>query len=373
MSFLSQSQLTAPFRPALRLIREARVLPAAMRASGPRRLVALPAKPATDGAARLRVYDICQGLRGLGWTCLVLPPALTLVQRRRMVRLFGPDAILMQGARHPLNRPALYPGIPILYDMDDADFHLPHLSDLVREAMPRVSMVIAGSRYIADWALSHGAAHARVVWTGTSPGPGDPPPHTGRGLTVAWAQTRPMTYGSEALFVARVMAGVARQVPGVTLRLYDRRWDDPADFAAGFAAPGLTVDWRPPLGYGDYLKSFDDVAVGLAPLLPDAPFVQGKSFGKVLGYLDRGVPVVCSAAGEHPQFFDGDTAVMSDDESIWVRALVRLLNDPSERDRMARVARARFLKSLTTEVAAEQVSETLDAVLRDKPRAVPGD
>lgn len=48
----------------------------------------------------------------------------------------------MQGARYPLNRPDLYPGVPIVYDMDDADFHLRHLVDPVVCAMPDAACVL---------------------------------------------------------------------------------------------------------------------------------------------------------------------------------------------------------------------------------------
>ncbi|MXQ08418.1 glycosyltransferase [Alphaproteobacteria bacterium GH1-50] len=235
--------------------------------------------------------------------------------------------------------------------------------------MPGVATVIAGSRYVADWALANGAEQATVVWTGTRSLPSEPPGQEVRGLTVAWAQTRPMDYSNEAAFVARVMVRVAEAMPGVTLRLYDRREGDAADFAHGFAAPGLRVEWRPSMSYGDYLKSFEDVALGLAPLLPDAPFVRGKSFGKVLGYLERGVPVVCSDAGEHPAFFDPDTALMSNDEDVLVAGMIRLLAEPGARAEMARHARARFLDCLTSHAAAERVAKTLGALVQAMPLA----
>jgi hypothetical protein len=58
----------------------------------------------------LRIYTIAAALRPLGWRTAVLPPGLDLAQRQRLIRLIVPDVLVMQGARHPLNRPALYPG-----------------------------------------------------------------------------------------------------------------------------------------------------------------------------------------------------------------------------------------------------------------------
>lgn len=91
-------------------------------------------------------YGIAQALRELGWRTLVLPWKLTLAQRRRFLAWSRPDVVVMQGVRHGLNRPALYPDWPILLDMDDADFHLPHLAEPVRDAMGHVVGVIARSR-----------------------------------------------------------------------------------------------------------------------------------------------------------------------------------------------------------------------------------
>jgi len=104
-----------------------------------------------EGAALLRIYKVAQNLRDLGWRTLVLPWKLTLAQRHRFLARAAADIVVMQGARHALNRPELYPGQTILFDMDDADFHLPHLAEPIRASMPHVSAVIAGSAYIADW------------------------------------------------------------------------------------------------------------------------------------------------------------------------------------------------------------------------------
>jgi len=323
--------------------------------------VFLPGGP-PGGATLLRIYNMAEALRPLGWRTAVLPAKLGLAARQRCLAVAAPDVVVMQGARHALNRPVLYPGRPIVYDIDDADFHLPHLAAPVAEAMGQVAAVMAGSRYIADWALAHGASAAHVVWTGTPPSPGPRPPQAGRGPVVAWAQTRPMTYVREADLVARVMAKVAAARPGVTLRLYDRRPGDEPSFPARFAAPGLVVEWGRARPYADYLASFDDVALGLAPLCPESPFSRGKSFGKVLAYLDAGVPVIGSDAGEHAAFFTGATGVITDDENRWAGEIVRLLGDAPARGEMALAARAAFAERLSVAAAATGVARVLGAV-----------
>ena len=178
---------------------------------------------------------------------------------------------------------------------------------------------------------------------------------------IAWGQTRPMTYKREAVFVADVMRRLAKRHPGVTLRLYDRRPEDDPGFADTFQAPGLQVEWCKTSSISDYLASFDDVAIGLAPLATEAPFSRGKSFGKVLAYLDRAVPVVGSDACEHGRFFTPKTGVLSNDATHWVDALDRLLRDAAARQSMANAAFKAFQDRLSVAAAASGTDKVLQA------------
>ena len=313
-----------------------------------------------EGAALLRIYRVANGLRDLGWRAVILPPRLTLIQRQRLLGRIAPDVVVMQGARHALNRPALYPGYCIVFDMDDADFHLDHLAAPVRAAMADVAGVLAGSRYIADWCLGAGAPAADVVWTGTPVTSDARIPQEGRAPVVAWAQTRPMTYVREAAMVRDMMRALAARRPGITLRLYDRQPGDDPGFADSFHCAGLTVEWREKAKYSDYVRSFDDVAVGLAPLAWETPFSRGKSFGKVLAYLDRLVPVVASNGGEFTDFFDQRTGILASDSADWEVALERLLTRPALRQAMAVRAHAAFVERLSLPSVAQQT----DSILR---------
>ena len=343
--------LKAALRPTVRLLREVPVHRERLWQGGRGPMAVFLPAYGPEGAALLRIYAIAGALRDRGWRTLLLPPRLTLVQRHRLLARATPDIVVMQGARHGLNRPGYYPGQTILFDMDDADFHLPHLAGPLRAAMPRVAGVIAGSRYIADWCLTEGAPRADVLWTGAEVSPGPRPPQAERPPLVAWAQTRPMDYGAEAALVRGVLARLGARLPGVRFRLYDRRpGDDPA-FADTFAAPGVTVEWQKNCLYSDYLTALDDVSIGLAPLCPDEnPFARGKSFGKVLAYLDRGVPVVASDAGEHGAFFTERTGVISNDPAVWDQGCRDLLLTPALRQGMADRAFQAFRARLSLDV-----------------------
>lgn len=341
----------------------------ARRGRGPL-LACLPSR-GPEQSSLLRIYNLATALGGLGWGAVVIPPTLPFEQRQAVLAQLEPDIVLMQGARHPLNRPAFYPGHRIVYDMDDADFHLPHLAGPVAEAMPEVDAVIAGSAYVADWCVAAGARAAHVVWTGTPVSPRPRRPQAGRPPIVAWAQTRPASYVREAAMVRSVMARVASRRPGVTLRLYDRHATDDPAFAESFRCPGLTVEWCRTSRYRDYLASFDDVAVGLAPLCPESPFSRGKSFGKVLAYLDRNVPVVGSDACEHGRFFTADTGVITNDPEAWADGVVALLGTASMREAMAEQAFAAFVARLSTTAAAARVDAVLSGLCAGAPHDAP--
>ena len=329
-----------------------------------RKVVFMPAY-GREGAALLRIYKVAEGLKRSGWRVCVLPWKLTLDQRKRLLKAINPDVVVMQGVRHVFNRPAYYPGYPIVFDLDDADFHLPHLAEPVRDAMGQVHRVLAGSDYIARWCLKAGAAHADVVWTTAEVSSGSRKPQVMRPPVIAWAQTRPMTYKAEGALVARVMARVAAQVPGVCLRLYDRRGGDDPGYPKTFAAPGLSVEWVRAADYSTSLKSFDDVAIGLAPLCLQSRFSRGKGFGKILAYLDRKVVVVASDAAEPARFFTEETGALCGDEGQWVKAIVALLRDPGLRQAKADAGHAAFLRNLTLDRAVEQVSEILMRVVEE--------
>lgn len=332
-----------------------RVLPnrAFVSQTGPR-VVFMPAYGRT-GAARLRIYEIVENLRKAGRDVFILPWRFTLAQRRKWLASLAPDLVVMQGTRHPLNRPALYPGHEILLDLDDGDFHLPHLALSVCAAMGHVAGVMAGSAYIASWCRRAGAPQVDVVWTGAPVSRRARPPQDQRPPVVAWAQTRPMSYRHEADLLRQVMGQVARARPGTVLRLYDRRPGDDPGFADGFAAPGLRVEWQEQMGYERFLRSLDDVALGLAPLIPEDPFCRAKSFGKLLAYLDRHVPVVASDFGEPRTFFTPETGRLCTGGADWVAAITGLLENGTMRQRLAEAGFEAFQHRLSTPVSADHV------------------
>lgn len=354
----------AVFRPMVQVMREVPVHLDRVRRPGRGQpiLVLMPAY-GRHGAALLRIYNLVGGLRQAGWHVIVLPWRLSLEQRRRILASVSPDLILMQGARHVLNRPALYPGHDVMFDMDDADFHLPHLKAPVERAMREVRGVMAGSEYIADWCRRAGARQVDIAWTGAPVSTARRVPQAVRPPVIAWAQTRPMTYTREAALLRAVLQRVLRLRPDTVVRLFDRQPGDDPGFAESFRFGGGRVEWVSARSYSGYLRLLDDVAVGVAPLAPETPFSRGKSFGKILGYLDRHVPVVASRTGEPARFFTPETGILAKSVEDWCDALIRLLDDSAARADMAEAAFHAFQAQLSTAAASRRVDHLLRAVI----------
>ena len=344
-------------------LREAAVLPQALsRGRGPR--IAFFPSSTREGASLLRAWNMAEALRPLGWQTLVVPMQLEAGQRRRLMRLFAPDVILFQQCRHPLNDADHAMGLPWVLDCDDADFLDPAMTPRLEATAKGALGVVCGSRFIRDWAVGLNA-QAEVIWTGTPVSPAPPPDQRSRGPVVAWAQASPMGYPMELAFVQALTARLWARGLRFRLRLYGVAPAEEAALRAGFA-PGAELELLPLMGYGAFLASLRDVAVGLSPIIAASPFSQGKSFGKILGYLDAGVPVIASDEADHALFFTAESGVISNDPAVWEAAVARLLGDGAARAAMAGAARADMVRRLSVAAAAGRLDGVLHGVLGRK-------
>jgi len=317
---------------------------------------------APSGASLLRAHEMARALRGLGWRAHALPFQLEAVQRDRLIAAFDPDLLVFQQCRHPLNRAELARGRPFAFDIDDADFHDPALTGAIAAMCREARAVIAGSRYIAQWCREQGGA-THVVWTGTPATPGPWPDHHDRAPILAWAQSGPLTYERELEHVARLQAALQARGVEFRLRLYGLDSEGAVEEARRRTGAGDRLEAMPHLPYRAYLASLREAAVGLSPIMTQTPFSRGKSFGKVLGYLDGKVPAVVSDAADHALFFTPESGVVTNDFDTWVEETAALLADPARRAAMAEAAHRDFLARLTTGAAAARLDGILRAAL----------
>lgn len=352
-----------------RMRAEARLLARALRlwrAPGPRVLFFPSDRP--EGASLLRAWLMAEALGAFGWQAAAVPPILKRGGRRRVVRLFRPDLLVFQQCRHALNDGAQAFGRPYVLDTDDADFYLtvPGLAERLERTSRGARGVIAGSRFLRDW---HAGRNPRtgIIWTGTPISDGRRPPHAERapdGVPVlAWAQAKPLTYTEELAFVLDLARRLQRRGTGFRLRFYGIATEDEARALRDRIPAGIPVELIAPLSYPEFLVSLREVAVGLSPIIASSPFSRGKSFGKILGYLDARVPVITSDEADHALFFTPETGVVSNDPDRWETEAARLLASPAARDAMSAAAFETFTRELSLTAAAAKTDRVLRALL----------
>jgi glycosyltransferase involved in cell wall biosynthesis len=207
-----------------------------------------------------------------------------------------------------------------------------------------------------------------VIWTGTPPSAGPIASQIGRKPIVTWAASGPVTHHGEADFLRQVLRELADAKVDFGFRCYS---DDGSEayrqMVAKIVPDGVEVETFPYLSYEKFLRSLQSVAVGLAPLTNLDGFSGGKSFGKILAYVDCNVPVVTHPVVDHPLFFrDWQNGVMLETPKDWASAIAKLLGDPSLREAMAASARSDLGRRLSTETASRLTDKFLRDRLRDQ-------
>ncbi len=342
-------------------------------ATRPRVLVFPGGPPGTGMAADLRGWAITGSLRRLGWRATAVPPQLEQLQRERIVRMERPDVVLLQQSRHPLNRPRFFPGIPCVFDADDADVLDPRCTENVLECCQESRAVIAGSRFLAETFRPHNP-EVRVVWTGTylPVGTGQSPPER-RAPVVAWAHSSPLGYPQEAELVREILLGLAKRTK-FTFFLYGVSNSQAAEeYLEPIRQAGVLVRTFPLMPYRRFAQTLNEVAVGLHPVCLSNPFSRGKSFGKLLAYLAADVAIVASDAVDHPRFFrHGENGLLAgDDPGPWIEHCASLLEDQAARARIASQGQSDLRQRLTTARAAELVDKVLAGVLDQTRTSMP--
>jgi hypothetical protein len=317
----------------------------------------------------LRGYELARELRSLGWRTIVFPKQLDLSQRARLMRSEHPDIVVLQKSRHPLNRPKFYPGAICVFDIDDADYLNLAAREAVIECMSASARVVAGSRVIAAYAAKHNP-NVDVIWTGSRPrsspkrGKLSPP-------VVAWAVSQAAGYPEELSFVFAALAKVKSTDWQFWLFGFDD-WQICSSLFEPLKARGITCRTLPFMPYRSFLQVLDLVSIGLAPLLPDAsPFSAGKSFGKVLGYLNCCVPIVASNAVDHPLFFKhGENGFLETTADQFAERIDLLLSNPELRNQIAERAFQDYNDKLSIHASALRMDAILRPLISDRRRNV---
>jgi glycosyltransferase involved in cell wall biosynthesis len=273
---------------------------------------------------------------------------------------------MVQKAVHPLNEASLIPDGRIIFDLDDADFLDSSLTAKIEALCRRADIVIAASRYVAEWCRQY-SRDVRVVWTG-GPDSRLAVNQKASPAVVAWAIAFPENHQEELAFVRRLLQRVRARGFEFVFRQYGwKEREDLRQHKAELERAGVKVETITYCDYRKYVRSLRDVAIGLQPIDPTFPYGRGKSFGKLLGYMDARAAIVASDAADHTLFFEsGRNAIIANSENEWVEAICTLLANEEMRTRLANAAHGDFMARLTSAAAARQLSAVLREAQRDR-------
>ena len=321
--------------------------------------------PNNGMASGLRGYAMAEHLRRFNWRTTVFPHQLEQCQRSRVFKYESPDVVVLQKARHALNLPSLYAGAKVVLDVDDADFLDPQLAQRYETVVSGCDAVIAGSRFVADWARQFNP-NVTIIWTAKPPAPEyKTRPAKNERPTIIWACSDPHAYPAEAEIVREVMLHVQspEQLTFVLAGVRDESVSD--EWLQPLEEVGIDCQKLRFCEYGQFVRSIGTAHIGLAPLLPESsPFSAGKSFGKVLAYLDAYVTCVASNCCDHPLFFrQGENGMLANSVDEWVQALDQLVNDDTACTAMGETAKQDYLARLTCEASAARLNDVLRQLL----------
>jgi len=253
-------------------------------------------------------------------------------------------------------------GPPYIVDYDDAIFHRydQHRFSLVRKlfgnkikkVMRGAATVIAGNRYIADYAEEAGARFVVIIPTVLDPGRYQKAYQKRNGrFTIGWIGS-PST--SRHLRVAESALNEIYRNGAVQVVTIGAQPTDLCDL------PVSTIPWLEETETED-LRSFD---VGIMPL-PDTAWERGKCGFKLIQYMAAGLPVIASPVGANSAIVEhGVNGFLAHDTQEWIKYFKILHNDPDLRQRMGKAGREKVKKKYSLEIAAPKLISILKKASR---------
>ena len=255
-------------------------------------------------------------------------------------------------------RLAFLHGRPVIYDYDDAIFHMydRHEQPLARRLLGgKLAPLIRGSRavccgnqYLRDYAARYNdqlVILPTVVDTDTYR-PATLRPD--RAVTIGWIGS-PSTWA----FVRPILPVIAA--------LCRKRG---ARFLAIGAGPAAQTDLFDGMTLQAWSEDGEIAAVqamdiGVMPL-PDEPWARGKCGYKLIQYMACGLPVVASPVGVNGEIVaDGVSGLLATDLDQWATALTRLIGDPALRAAMGEAGRARAVADYSLQTHAPRLVEVM--------------
>ena len=295
----------------------------------------------------------------LGWPILG-PVCKLLIRSRRLYHIRDAhqfDVVFLQRLTLPFSdlpeRILAKKNPRLIFDFDDAIYQTESGESPVRKrvfdrVVARATEVIAGSDYLAERAGSK----AIVIPTVIDTLPYHPKPYARRRnkLIIGWIGT----YSNYPNFqpILPILKRILKDHPSVEFHLV-------SDRPPPFSLPKMTYfPWDKNREIAD-LQSFH---IGIMPLL-DTSWNRGKCAFKLIQYMAVGIPVVAGAVGANKEVVqEGITGHLADSPEAWERALKRLIEDESSRQKLGRAGRERCLQHYSLKSQQMRLLESLKRV-----------
>lgn len=251
-------------------------------------------------------------------------------------------------------------GSSYIIDYDDAIFHRydQHRSALVRKlfgnkikkVMRSATLVIAGNKYIADYAKKAGAELVEIIPTVVDHKKYNKAHQNRDGhFKIGWIGS-PST--SRHLRVAKSALKQVCEDDSVKIITIGAQSTDVNDI------PASVIPWSEETE-AEHLSSFD---VGIMPL-PDTPWERGKCGFKLIQYMACGLPVVASPVGANIEIVKhGVDGFLADNTKEWIKYLMTLKGNPNLSLKMGIAGRKKVEREYSLQETASRLVELMKKV-----------
>ena len=301
--------------------------------------------PGRDHAStRYRIVQFAEQLGHVGLNLTVEPVARDTASRlKQITRPRHDQIVILQRKLLPVWQTILLRRSTrtLVYDFDDAVFYRDSFhsggpysltrSLRFRAAITMADLVIAGNKYLADYACQRvGSRKVEVIPTCVDPRRYQPAEHVDRRPTrLVWIGSSSTLQSLEG--ARPLLEGIGQAIPHTRLRIICDRFPQFRHMEVEPAA------WSSLSETNDLRES--DIGISW---LSDDPWSRGKCGLKILQYMAAGLPVVASPVGVHREIVGDEHGFLPNTLRGWIDTMARLVKDASLREQMGRAGRERI-------------------------------
>ncbi len=277
------------------------------------------------------------------------------------------NAVFIHREAHPVGGAVLETIIfflkkPIIFDFDDAIFLGASSSanssldrfkkpEKIKKILKISSQVIAGNRYLADFALNYNSS-VTIIPTCIDTDKFYPMPKARQDeVIIGWMGSLTTAHYLEGL--KEVFETLLNRFPNLRIKIVGGK------LSLGDDRRLINKNWCFEEEIAD-LRSFD---IGIMPI-SDNKWAQGKCGLKAILYMSMGIPCVCSDVGVIKEIVkDGVNGFLAKSKEEWLAKLSFLINDPQARKSMGLAGKLTVQEKYSLQVNAPIVLGIIKKVI----------